>query len=118
MLPDLVEIIDTPTCAIWGNSLVVSGGFIAGSTADTVRMLDFSSLTWSSLPSLHKDRIYHTMGVVNGALTVFGGRGQNQPEDSIEVLNGTQWLNGIGKLKIPRFRHPMVILPCAKLQIP
>jgi hypothetical protein len=87
-------------CALQGDRFIVSGGLI---NSYRVEMLDLTTLTWSSLPSHNEERRFHTFGLINGDLVVFG------PE-TLEILNGSSWVTQ----PLPRtyIYHAMVLLPC------
>jgi len=111
-LPQLTKAREDLACTLQGNSLVVSGGY-SGGYLTLVEKLDLTSLSWSTLPSMNAARVYHSMGVFNGVLTVFGGETKGAIAlDTLETLNGT-WSNAW--LKSPRNAHAMVHLPCSSL---
>lgn len=92
------------------NSLIVIGGYSTAYLA-MVERLDLSSQTWSTLTPLNTARVYHSTGILNGALTVFGGETTGAVAlDTIEVLNGTAWTTVW--MKTARNAHAMVQLPC------
>jgi hypothetical protein len=111
--PDLPMPLSGHACAIHltEGSLYVSGGsknFLA-----EVAQLDLVTLTWSFLPRLNVGRTYHTMGVLNGALAVFGGLSElndKRGEATLEIFNGTEWQTR--ELGRARYGHTMVLVPC------
>ena len=64
---------------------------------------------WEVLPSLVQFREYHSLGLVNGVPSVFGGA---KPEylRSTEVFNGEEWVEGT-ELLTGRWAHSMVMVP-------
>lgn len=92
-VPDLLKPRRDFAGALYGNELVVCGGYqFLGAQKDCSALtLGTWPLEWREFPSLLHARDYHGMVVVGDSLFVVGGRQFIGSEHSIERFNGDEW---------------------------
>ena len=102
-------------CALFNGEVYVSGGVSSTilSGVEGVEVLNLETLTWRTISPMNTRRRDHTMEVVNGELTVFGGYNGNAGElDTIEKLIGTTWQTQTETLKLARSNHASAVVDC------
>ena len=102
-------------CALFNGEVYVSGGALTKEKIlSSVEVLNLKTLTWRTISPMNTIRRDHTMEVVNGVLTVFGGvKSYDGDEfDTIEKLIGTTWQTQTETLKLARGNHASAVVDC------
>ena len=84
----------------------------AAGFTDSVEVLNLDTLKWRTISPMNTTRIFHTMEVVNGELTVFGGFDGGPELDTVEKLVGTTWQTQTETLKVARAYHASAVIDC------